>query len=102
MGRERLKKGDRTGAIEKYREAIALAPDNYDAHYALGLALAAQGDRAGAQRAFDEARRLAPWLRPPDMTRASTQPASRRRTSRQDDDRLGSSSRGPAPAAFQR
>jgi Flp pilus assembly protein TadD len=81
VGRERLKQGDRAGAIEKFREAIQLAPDNYDAHYALGLALAERGDYAAAQRAFDEARRLAPWLSPPAAAGRSASPAGKLRAS---------------------
>ena len=62
VGRARLQAGERAAAIEKFREAIALAPDNHDAHYALSLSLSESGDRAGAARALAEARRLAPWL----------------------------------------
>ena len=62
VGRERAKAGERDAAIEKFREAIALAPDNHDAHYALALALSESGDGEGAARALAEARRLAPWL----------------------------------------
>jgi Flp pilus assembly protein TadD len=65
VGRERLKKGDMDGAIAKFREAITLASDNYEAHYALGLALRARGESAAARDAFETARRLAPWLKEP-------------------------------------
>ena len=50
------------GAIEKFREAIRLAPENARAHYQLGLALERTGARAEAQAHFAEAERLAPYL----------------------------------------
>jgi tetratricopeptide (TPR) repeat protein len=66
VGRERLRQGDIDGAIAKFREAITLAADNYEAHYALALALRARGDHAAAAQSLVRARQLAPWLKEPD------------------------------------
>ena len=66
VGVQKLKAGDRAGAIERFREAIRLASDNPQAHYQLALALRQTGARAEASVHFAEARRLAPYLRPPD------------------------------------
>jgi Flp pilus assembly protein TadD len=68
VGLEKLKAGDLPGAIERFREAVRLAPENPQAHYQLGLALHRTGERAEAQTHFAEARRLAPYLRPPTET----------------------------------
>jgi Flp pilus assembly protein TadD len=65
VGLRKLKAGDRTGAIERFREAVRLASDNPQAHYQLALALQRTGARAEAAVHFGEAVRLAPYLRPP-------------------------------------
>ena len=65
VGNRLLKGGDVAGAIAQYREAVGLAADNPQAHYQLAAALARRGARQEAQREFEEARRLAPYLRPP-------------------------------------
>ena len=65
VGNRKLEAGDTAGAIRQYRDAIKLAPDNPQAHYRLAIALARQGARGEAQRAFDTARTLAPYLQPP-------------------------------------
>jgi superkiller protein 3 len=65
VGNKRFKGGDVTGAIEQYREAIRLAADNPQAHYRLAIALARRGTRAEAQREYEAARSLAPFLQPP-------------------------------------
>ena len=64
VGMEKLKAGNRGGAIEQFREAIRLAADNPQAHYQLALALG-QTAPDEARRHFEDARRLAPYLRPP-------------------------------------
>ncbi|HEY2942427.1 MAG TPA: tetratricopeptide repeat protein, partial [Vicinamibacteria bacterium] len=64
VGLERRKAGDLDGAIERFREAVRLAPDHPEAHYQLALALQARGALAEARTHFEEARRLAPHLRP--------------------------------------
>jgi Flp pilus assembly protein TadD len=68
VGREKLKAGDVAGAIERFREAIRMAPDNPQAHFQLALALERSGARAQARVHFAEARRLAPYLQPPAET----------------------------------
>jgi protein O-GlcNAc transferase len=57
-GQQRIKAGDRAGAIAKFREAIQLASDNAEAHYALAAALEQSGARAEARRHLAEARKL--------------------------------------------
>ena len=64
VGRQKLKAGDRPAAIAQFREAIRLAPDNADAHYALGVALQQAGAAAEAREHFEQARKLAPHLYP--------------------------------------
>jgi tetratricopeptide (TPR) repeat protein len=63
VGRQRLEAGDRAGAIDRFREALRLANDNAEAHFALALALEQAGATAEARRHFAEARKLAPHLR---------------------------------------
>jgi Flp pilus assembly protein TadD len=62
VGLQRLKAADVSGAIERFREAVRLAPDNAQARYQLALALQRTGARAEAQAQFAEAQRLAPYL----------------------------------------
>ena len=52
VGLERIKANDLTGAIERFREAIRLAPENPRAHYQLGLALQRTGRESRSARAF--------------------------------------------------
>ncbi len=66
VGRQKLKAGDRAAAIAQFREALRLAADNAQAHYALALALEASGAVAEARRHFAEAARLSPALRRPE------------------------------------
>ncbi|HEV7858563.1 MAG TPA: tetratricopeptide repeat protein [Pyrinomonadaceae bacterium] len=53
---------DNAGALKAVEQAVALAPGNFDAHYALGRARYGAGDPAGAAKAF----RAASALRPVD------------------------------------
>ena len=55
---QRLKQKDTEGAIERFREAVRLAPDYPEAHYQLALALQARGALEEARIHFAEARRL--------------------------------------------
>jgi len=64
-GAEHLRRNDLAAAIEKFREAVRLDPHNAQAHYQLAIALRRRGALAEARKEFDEARRLAPYLRPP-------------------------------------
>jgi eukaryotic-like serine/threonine-protein kinase len=66
VGRQKVKAGDRPGAIAQFREALRLAPDNAQAHYALALLLEQAGALAESRRHFAEAKRLAPHLRVKD------------------------------------
>jgi Flp pilus assembly protein TadD len=68
-GQERLKQGDRDGAIAQFREAIRLDAANARAHLALALALEERGERAAARRHFEAAHRLAPYLVRPEKDR---------------------------------
>jgi Flp pilus assembly protein TadD len=69
VGRQKLKGGDRAAAIAQFREALRLAADNAQAHYALALALEASGAVSEARRHFAEAARLSPALRRPETSR---------------------------------
>jgi Flp pilus assembly protein TadD len=60
VGRQKLKNGDRAGAIAQFREALRLADDNADAHYALAQALTQAGAVAEARKHFEMAKKLAP------------------------------------------
>jgi tetratricopeptide (TPR) repeat protein len=79
LGKRRLGEGDVRGAIDSLREAVRLAPDLAEAHLQLALALDRQGASAEARQHFDEARRLAPYLRTPSRTggRTAARPAPR-------------------------
>jgi Flp pilus assembly protein TadD len=65
VGLDKLKAGDVRGAIERFRKAVRLAPENPQAHYQLALALRRVGAGTEARAHFDEAARLAPYLRAP-------------------------------------
>ena len=60
VGRQKLKNGDRPGAIAQFREALRLADDNADAHYALAQALKQAGAVAEARKHFELAKKLSP------------------------------------------
>jgi cytochrome c-type biogenesis protein CcmH/NrfG len=53
-------KGDDAGALTAVSRAVALAPDNFDAQFALGRALYGSNDPAGAAHAFRSAVALKP------------------------------------------
>jgi Flp pilus assembly protein TadD len=57
-------RGDDAGALKSVKEAVRLAPNNFDAQLALGRALFGVGDDAGATIAF----RAAVALRPTDTS----------------------------------
>jgi len=52
--------GKQDEAIALYREALMRAPDTYDAHYGLGIALDLKGSYADARQSFMKAIQLAP------------------------------------------
>lgn len=52
--------GDKDGAVEKYREAIRLAPEEHLQHHNLGVVLSNLGRDAEATAAFQQAIALAP------------------------------------------
>jgi tetratricopeptide (TPR) repeat protein len=54
-GRTALEAGKTAEALAAFAAAIALAPENADAHYWHGRALLANGDAEGARRAFQRA-----------------------------------------------
>jgi tetratricopeptide (TPR) repeat protein len=58
-GLEKLKANDLAGAIERFREAVRLAPTMANAHRQLALALENTGNKEEARTHFAEARRLA-------------------------------------------
>lgn len=56
----RLFGGDVNKAVERFRQAAALAPDNPEALTWLGTALAAQGNRQQARQQFEQALKISP------------------------------------------
>ena len=69
VGQQKLEAGDRKAAIAQFREAVRLDAGNPRAHVALALALDAAGEKTEARRHFDDAQRLAPYLRRPEKIR---------------------------------
>jgi len=61
-----MKRDDVAGAIAQFREAVRLAQDNAQAHYQLAIALRRTGALEESRREFQIARRLSPFLKPPD------------------------------------
>jgi len=61
-----VKRNDVPGAIARFREAVRLAPGNAQAHYQLAIALRRTGALEASRREFQTARRLSPFLKPPD------------------------------------
>ena len=57
-----LAANDTAGAIERFREAILLAPENARADY--HWRFSGRGNEREARAHFAEAQRLAPYLRP--------------------------------------
>jgi anaphase-promoting complex subunit 6 len=60
LGHARRKQGDRAGALEAYRAALALAPNAASTHVAVAFTLQLGGDCAGAVRAYHVALGLRP------------------------------------------
>jgi Flp pilus assembly protein TadD len=61
VGHDRFKHGDSFGAMDEYRKAVTVAPDNVEARQSLGLLLYyVQADREEALAHMTEAVRLAP------------------------------------------
>jgi Flp pilus assembly protein TadD len=65
-GLERMKRDEVPEAIARFREAVRLAPDNAQAHYQLAIALGRTKALDESRREFQIARRLSPFLTPPD------------------------------------
>src|SRR5687767_10962186 len=59
-GNELLNKRDFVAAEEKYRQAVALSPEQEDLHYNLGIALARQGKVDEAKKHYEKALQLFP------------------------------------------
>lgn len=68
LGDLQMRLGDPEAARSSYRRAIADVPYLFDAHLGLARALEALGDRAGALRAYEQARRFDPQN--PEIARA--------------------------------
>ena len=60
QGIRALEREDWTGAAERFRQGLALAPDSPALHHRLGSALTMMRDPAAARRQFEEAVRLSP------------------------------------------
>ncbi len=59
-GNELLNKRDFAAAEEKYRQAVALSPEQEDLHYNLGIACARQGKVEEAKKHYEKALQLFP------------------------------------------
>ncbi len=59
-GNELLNKREFAAAEEKYRQAVALSPEQEDLHYNLGIALARQGKVEEAKKHYEKALELFP------------------------------------------
>jgi Tfp pilus assembly protein PilF len=55
-----LKGGNPTGAVQTYKQAIALTPEDEDLHLNLGIAYVRSGDLTNAEHEYEEALRLLP------------------------------------------
>jgi Flp pilus assembly protein TadD len=64
--RGQLRAGETASAIAGLRQAVQQAPEYAEGHFELANALARSGDAAGARLHYQQAQRLAPYLRPPD------------------------------------
>ncbi len=69
VGTAKLESGDLLGAVDCFRQATTVLPDFAPAHYQLGRAFLALGQRDAALDAFGRAQRLNPALVPPYQTR---------------------------------
>ena len=58
LGNAFMAKQDVDRAIRHYEEALALQPDDVNAHYNLGVALQQKGEAERAGREFEKARKL--------------------------------------------
>jgi Flp pilus assembly protein TadD len=63
---KKLAAGDVAAALTSLRDAVRLAPDNAQAHFQLARALEQAGNANEAREQYDQARRLAPGLVPPN------------------------------------
>ena len=59
-GRYRVERGECTGAVDDFRQAIRLSPDNAAAYASLGLAQACAGDATGSRASFQKSLQLDP------------------------------------------
>lgn len=59
-GRYRVERGECTGAVDDFRQATRLSPDNAAAYASLGLAQACAGDAAGSRASFQKSLQLDP------------------------------------------
>lgn len=58
-GWEAMRKGDPRGALDVFRRVLNDDNENIDAHYGLGLAQRANGDKGNAKTSFETAKRIA-------------------------------------------
>ena len=63
---QKLAAGEVPAALASLRDAVRLAPDNAQAHFQLARALERAGNPTEAREHYDQARRLAPGLTPPN------------------------------------
>jgi tetratricopeptide (TPR) repeat protein len=65
----RVAKCQQDESVAFFREVLERKPDHADAHYELACVLRQRGDHEAAERHFEEAQRLDPRLKPPNVPR---------------------------------
>jgi tetratricopeptide (TPR) repeat protein len=60
MGRAYAARSDWKRAMEQYKKALDIDPENYNAHYYMATAMYYAGDKAGAKQEMDKATAIAP------------------------------------------
>ena len=59
-GRYRVERGDCAGAVDDFRRAVRLSPENAGAFASMGLAQLCAGDAAGGRASFQRSLQLDP------------------------------------------
>ena len=71
LGEQYYKRGDLTQAVEHFKAATYMAPNNPWGWYWLSIIFTKQGDKASAERFFQRAANLDPALATPSKTPVS-------------------------------
>lgn len=60
LGRAYAARANYKSAVEQYKKALELDPENYNAHYHMAISMYYLGDKAGARKEMDEANKYQP------------------------------------------